>query len=125
SDIITGKAQIDQLREVDVSDLLGRDPVPPNPRLSESCIRGKSVMVTGAGGSIGSELCRQILRVAPQKLILIEMSELALYTIERELQEIQANERLSVEIVPLLANGSRSDRAREIILAYGVQTIYH
>lgn len=125
SDIITGKAQIDQLREVDVSDLLGRDPVPPNPKLFESCIRGKSVIVTGAGGSIGSELCRQILRVAPQRLVLIEMSELALYTIERELQEISANEHLSIEIIPLLANGSRSDRAREILVAYGVQTIYH
>jgi FlaA1/EpsC-like NDP-sugar epimerase len=125
SDIITGKAQIDQLREVDVGDLLGRDPVPPNPQLFESCIRGKIVMVTGAGGSIGSELCRQILLVAPQRLVLFEMSELALYTIERELQEIAARERLSVEIVPLLANGSQSGRAREIIVAYGVQTIYH
>jgi len=125
SDIITGKAQIDQLREVDVGDLLGRDPVPPNPKLFESCIRGKSVMVTGAGGSIGSELCRQILPVAPQRLVLFEMSELALYTIERELQEIAARERISVEIVPLLANGSQSGRAREIIVAYGVRTIYH
>jgi len=125
SDIITGKAQIDQLREVDVSDLLGRDPVPPNPRLFESCIRGKSVMVTGAGGSIGAELCRQILRVSPTRLVLFEMSELALYTIERELQEIAAGEHFSVEIVPLLANGSRSDRAREILVAYEVQTIYH
>ena len=125
SDIITGRAQIDQLREVDVCDLLGRDPVPPNPKLFESCIRGKSVMVTGAGGSIGSELCRQILRVAPERLVLIEMSELALYTIERELQEISCREQLAVEIVPLLANGSRSDRAREILIAYGVQTIYH
>jgi len=125
SDIITGKAQIDQLREVDVGDLLGRDTVPPNPKLFESCIRGKSVMVTGAGGSIGSELCRQILPVAPQRLVLFEMSELALYTIERELQEIAARERLSVEIIPLLANGSQSGRVREIIVVYGVQTIYH
>ena len=63
ADIMSGKARIDELREVDVGDLLGRDPVPPNPTLFESCIRGKSVLVTGAGGSIGSELCRQILRV--------------------------------------------------------------
>src|SRR6185312_12599153 len=70
-------------------------------------------------------LCRQILRVAPQRLVLFEMSELALYTIERELQEIAGSEQLAVEIVPLLANGSRSDRAREILIAYGVQTIYH
>ena len=125
SDIITGKARIDQLREVDVCDLLGRDPVPPNPKLFESCIRGKSVMVTGAGGSIGSELCRQILRVAPQRLILFEISEVALYTVERELQEIAVREQLSVEIVPLLGNAARLDRAREVMVAYGVQTIYH
>ncbi|HEY4210709.1 MAG TPA: nucleoside-diphosphate sugar epimerase/dehydratase [Steroidobacteraceae bacterium] len=125
SDIITGRARIDQLREVDVCDLLGRDPVPPNPKLFESCIRGKSVMVTGAGGSIGSELCRQILRVAPQRLVLFEISEVALYTVERELQEIVSREQLSLEIVPLLGNAASLDRMREIMIAYGVQTIYH
>jgi FlaA1/EpsC-like NDP-sugar epimerase len=125
ADIISGKARIDELREVDVSDLLGRDPVPPNPTLFESCIRGKSVMVTGAGGSIGSELCRQILRVAPRRLVLFEMSELALYNAERELEEIAAGERLAVDIVPLLGNGTSRERMREILTAYGVQTVYH
>jgi FlaA1/EpsC-like NDP-sugar epimerase len=125
ADIISGKARIDELREVDVCDLLGRDPVPPNPQLFASCISRKSVMVTGAGGSIGSELCRQILRVAPTRLVLFEMSELALYNIERELQEIAAREQLDVEIVPLLGNASDSGRVREVLLAYGVQTVYH
>lgn len=125
ADIISGKARIDELREVDVCDLLGRDPVPPNPQLFESCISRKSVMVTGAGGSIGSELCRQILRVAPIRLVLFEMSELALYNIERELQEFAAREHLDVELVPLLGSANDSSRMREVLLAYGVQTVYH
>jgi FlaA1/EpsC-like NDP-sugar epimerase len=125
ADIISGKARIDELREVDVCDLLGRDPVPPNPQLFASCISRKSVMVTGAGGSIGSELCRQILRVSPTRLVLFEMSELALYNIERELQEIAVHEQLDVEIVPLLGNANESERVREVLLAYGVQTVYH
>ena len=125
ADIISGKARIDELREVDVCDLLGRDPVPPNPQLFASCISHKSVMVTGAGGSIGSELCRQILRVAPTRLVLFEMSELALYNIERELHEITTRERLDVEIVPLLGNANDSDRVRDVLLAYAVQTVYH
>jgi len=124
-DIISGKARIDELREVDAGDLLGRDPVPPNPTLLESCIRGKSVMVTGAGGSIGSELCRQILRVGPQRLVLYEMSELALYNAERELQEISVSEQLGVEIVPLLGDAHRRERLREVMTAYGVHTVYH
>jgi len=125
SDIISGKARIDELREVDVCDLLGRDPVPPNPQLFASCIANKSVMVTGAGGSIGSELCRQILRVAPTRLVLFELSELALYTIERELQDIAAREQLEIEIVPLLGNAHDPQRVREVLLAYSVQTVYH
>jgi FlaA1/EpsC-like NDP-sugar epimerase len=83
ADLITGKAQISELRDVEVSDLLGRDPVPPKPKLFGSCIRAKCVLVTGAGGSIGSELCRQIIRLSPSRLVLFEMSEIALYNIER------------------------------------------
>lgn len=125
SDIITGKASIDELREVDVSDLLGRDPVPPNPRLFESCIRGKCVMVTGAGGSIGSELCRQIMRLGPRRLVLFEMSELALYNIQRELEEIAQRESCTVEILPLLGNAHNRHRVREVLHTFSVQTIYH
>ncbi len=110
---------------MDVCDLLGRDPVPPNPQLFASCISGKSVMVTGAGGSIGSELCRQILRVAPTRLVLFEMSERALYNIERGLQSIAMHEHLDIEIVPLLGNANDTDRVREVLLAYAVQTVYH
>jgi FlaA1/EpsC-like NDP-sugar epimerase len=125
SDLISGRAQISELRDVDVSDLLGRDPVPPKPKLFGSCIRGKCVLVTGAGGSIGSELCRQIVRLSPSRLVLFEMSELALYNIERELEEVAAHEKLSVEIVPLLGNAHHRHRVREVLSAFGVQTVYH
>ena len=125
SDLISGKAQISELCDVDVSDLLGRDPVPPQPKLFGSCIRGKCVLVTGAGGSIGAELCRQIIRLGPSRLVLFEMSELGLYNIERELEEVAAHERLSVEIVPLLGNAHHRHRVREVLSTFGVQTVYH
>jgi FlaA1/EpsC-like NDP-sugar epimerase len=125
SDIISGKSSIDELHEVDVSDLLGRDPVPPNPQLFGSCIRGKCVMVTGAGGSIGSELCRQIMRLEPRRLVLFEMSELALYNIQRELEDIARAEAITVEILPLLGNAHHRHRVREVLGTCGVQTVYH
>jgi FlaA1/EpsC-like NDP-sugar epimerase len=125
SDVISGLAHIDELRDVDVVDLLGRDAVPPDPRLFASCIRGKSVMVTGAGGSIGAELCRQIVRLAPRRLILFEMSELALYTIQGELAEFAARENVATEIIPLLGNAHHRHRVREVLSTYQVQTLYH
>jgi FlaA1/EpsC-like NDP-sugar epimerase len=125
SDMISGKAQINELCDVDVGDLLGRDPVPPKPKLFGSCIRGKCVLVTGAGGSIGSELCRQIMRLSPSRLVLFEMSELALYNVARELEEVAAHEKLSVEIVPLLGNAHHRHRVREVLSTFGVQTVYH
>jgi FlaA1/EpsC-like NDP-sugar epimerase len=125
SDLISGKAQFNELCDVDVSDLLGRDPVPPRPKLFGSSIRGKCVLVTGAGGSIGSELCRQIVRLGPSRLVLFEMSELALYNIQRELEEVAAHDKLSVEIVPLLGNAHHRHRVREVLSTFGVQTIYH
>jgi FlaA1/EpsC-like NDP-sugar epimerase len=125
SDIISGVAHIDELRDVDVADLLGRDAVPPDPRLFASCIRGKSVMVTGAGGSIGAELCRQIVRLGPRRLVLFEMSELALYTIEGELSEYVAREHQTIEIIPLLGSAHHRHRVREVLATYGIQTLYH
>jgi FlaA1/EpsC-like NDP-sugar epimerase len=125
SEIISGNARIDDLRDVDAGDLLGRDPVPPDPALFERSIRGRCVMVTGAGGSIGSELCRQILHCSPQRLVLFEMSEIALYQIERELIEKARSARSTTEIVPLLGNAHHRPRMREVLATFGVQTVYH
>lgn len=124
-DILSGNARVEDVRDVDAGDLLGRDPVPPNARLLDACIAGKVVMVTGAGGSIGSELCRQIIRLQPTQLLLFEMSELALYSIERELKALIASEGLSVDVVALLGDAHHKHRVKEILQIYGVQTIYH
>jgi FlaA1/EpsC-like NDP-sugar epimerase len=124
-DIIAGHAKVEDLREVDSNDLLGREPVAPNIDLLEACIRQKNVMVTGAGGSIGSELCRQIMRSAPRRLLLLEISECALYQIERELRSLAQALRIDVEIVALLGNVHHRPRMRELIQAYSVQTLYH
>jgi FlaA1/EpsC-like NDP-sugar epimerase len=125
SDIIAGRARIDEVKEVEIADLLGRDPVPPHTALFGTCIRGKSVMVTGAGGSIGSELCRQILPLAPRRLVLFEISEYALYNIERELRDVAKRLGLAVEIVPLLGNTNDRHRMREVLSTFEVHTIYH
>jgi FlaA1/EpsC-like NDP-sugar epimerase len=125
ADLLLGTARVDDVQDVDVTDLLGRDPVAPNQHLFEACIRGKTVLVTGAGGSIGSELCRQILRLRPGRLLLLEMSEVALYNIDRELRRLVEHERLLVDIVPLLGNAHHKYRVREILQTFGVQTVYH
>jgi FlaA1/EpsC-like NDP-sugar epimerase len=125
SDLVSGKARIDELRDVDIADVLGRDAVPPDPQLFAKCIGGKCVLVTGAGGSIGSELCRQILAIGPRRLVLLEISELALYQIDRELRERRASAGTQVEIVPLLGSVQQRERMREVCATFGVQTIYH
>jgi FlaA1/EpsC-like NDP-sugar epimerase len=124
-DIAAGRARVDDLRDVDVADLLGRDPVPPNKRLLDACIRGKNVLVTGGGGSIGSELCRQILRLAPRRLCVLEMSEHALYQIERELRQMADGAGLQVEIVALLGSAHHRARMRDVMRSFAVQTVYH
>ncbi len=124
-DVVTGRARVDELREIDVADLLGRDPIPPHRELLDACIRGKSVMVSGAGGSIGSELCRQIILLAPKRLVLFEISEIALYNIERELQDMVESRHLGVEIFGLLGNAHHKYRVRDVMQAFSVQTVYH
>jgi len=123
--LVTGDANVGDIREVDVCDLLGRDSVPPKAGLFDACIRDRVVMVTGAGGSIGSELCRQIIGLGPKRLVLFEMSELALYNIERELRTFAEQNSLSVELVGLIGTGQHKLRMREVFLAYRVQTVYH
>ena len=123
--IVSGKAELHQLQDVDVEDLLGRDTVPPQMNLFNACIESKNVLVTGAGGSIGSELCRQILKAEPNTLVLYELSELALYTVDQELREVQKQLGTTVKIVPIL--GSVCDRFRldELFLTYAINTVYH
>ena len=124
-EIVSGKARLEEVRDIDVHDLLGRDPVPPNPALLGACMRGKSILVTGAGGSIGSELCRQIMELAPRRLVLLEVSELALYEIERELRSLNVRLGNRIELVALLGNAHHKQRVREIITTFAIQTVYH
>jgi FlaA1/EpsC-like NDP-sugar epimerase len=123
TDLAQGKVSIADLRELDADDLLGREPVMPNHILLAKNVYKKVVMVTGAGGSIGSELCRQIAMIGPAKLLLIEQSEFALYTIHKELEEKLKN--MDVALVPLLASAQDEDRMREIISTWRPDTIYH
>lgn len=120
-DILSGKRKIDELHEIKIEDLLGRDPVPPIPELLDINIRGKCVMVTGAGGSIGSELCRQIALSRPTKMVLYELSEFNLYQIENEL----TRKFKDIEIVPVLASIQDTVALREVFSQQKVQTIYH
>ena len=124
-DIISGAARIDDLNEVALEDLLGRDPVPPREDLLGANIAGKSVLVTGAGGTIGSELCRQIIRQNPRELVLLDLSEPALYAIEQELRDLQETRWKSVRITALLGSVQDADFIARCLTRFGVQTIYH
>ena len=124
-DLISGKAQVDEIREIDVEDLLSRPPVAPDESLMQATVLDKSVLVTGAGGSIGSELCRQILRIRPRILVLFELSELALYTIDKELESLATQMGIDCRIVPLLGSVQDEARVREIMEHFDVETVYH
>jgi FlaA1/EpsC-like NDP-sugar epimerase len=124
-DLVSGNARVDDIREVDITDLLGRDAVPPVPKLLDACLRGKSVMVTGAGGSIGSELCLQIARLGPKRLVLLDLSEAALYTIDQTIQDFAQRKSLDVEIVALIGSAHHQNRVKEVLEAYSIDTVYH
>ncbi|RKG47923.1 polysaccharide biosynthesis protein [Acinetobacter cumulans] len=117
--LVDGQVQVSDIREVDIIDLLGRDPVPPKAELLEKNIKNKVVMVTGAGGSIGSELCRQIVKHQPKMLVLFEMSEFALYSIDRELQASD------IQVIPVLGSVTNQSKLERILQQYAVQTVYH
>ncbi|MGZ5010722.1 MAG: polysaccharide biosynthesis protein [Methylobacter sp.] len=144
SDIAQGKVTVDALQEVDIADLLGRDAVAPDQSLLHANIAGKVVMVTGAGGSIGSELCRQIIQLQPHSLILFEISEFALYAIEKELHHLltkcRASSRLAdgtdaisgdinnaekIKLIPVLGSVTNAKRCEKVCNTFRVQTIYH
>ena len=125
TDIVSGKAKIDELKDVAIEDLLGRDPVAPQQVLLEANIKDKVVMVTGAGGSIGSELCRQIVEQSPKSIILFELSEFGLYQIDRELNQLKLEKGLTCDIIPLLGSVQRQHRLETTMSSFGVQTVYH
>ncbi|GEA61963.1 polysaccharide biosynthesis protein [Vibrio comitans] len=124
-DIVSGKAKIDELKDVAIEDLLGRDPVAPQQSLMEANIKGKNVMVTGAGGSIGSELCRQIIQQLPACIVLFESSEFALYQIDRELQNLIETQQLDTKVYPILGSIQRLNRLTTVMKAFKVNTVYH
>lgn len=123
NELAVGKVSISDLQELDIDDLLGREPVVPNPYLLKKNIVGKAVLVTGAGGSIGSELCRQILEAEPAWLLLVEQSEFGLYAIHQELEEKLAGHETA--LVPLLASVQDVDRMRQIMSTWRPETVYH
>ncbi|MBY0345791.1 MAG: polysaccharide biosynthesis protein [Neisseriaceae bacterium] len=125
ADLVDGQVRLTDAREVGVDELLGREPVPPNAELLEKCIKNQIVMVTGAGGSIGSELCRQIVKNHPKALVLFEISEFALYEIEQELSRFIAQHGWDIDLHPVLGSVQHKARLTAIMQQFGVQTIYH
>lgn len=124
-DLAQGVVKVQDLQEVDIADLLGRDAVVPNQALFERCIKNQVVLVTGAGGSIGSELCRQILTSGATTLVLYEHSEFNLYAISQELQQRVKNEALQVKLVPVLGSVRNKKRLLEVFRSWPVNTVYH
>ncbi|WP_428825242.1 polysaccharide biosynthesis protein [Azonexus sp. IMCC34842] len=125
ADVVSGNVTVDVIREVEIEDLLGRESVVPDATLLGKCITGKVVLVSGAGGSIGSELCRQIILLQPSRLILMELSEFGLYSIEQELAALCSRNALQVELVPLLGSVVHLRRNEMVMKSFGVQTVYH
>jgi FlaA1/EpsC-like NDP-sugar epimerase len=124
-DLASGRVKVDDIQEVDIADLLGRDAVPAQADLLEHCITGQSVLVTGAGGSIGSELCRQILALRPTTLLLFEHSEFNLYSILSELEQRVARESLSIRLLPILGSVRNPDKLLDVMKTWRVDTVYH
>lgn len=124
-DLASGRVRVDDIQEVDIADLLGRDAVPPQVELFERCIRDKVVMVTGAGGSIGSELCRQLLGSQPRTLVLFEHAEFNLYSIHGELEASIRRESLPIRLIPILGSVRSQEQLLEVMRAWGVDTVYH
>lgn len=123
--IIEGKARVQDVRTIEIEDLLSRDVVSPNLDLLSVCIAGKTVLVSGAGGSIGSELCRQIIELRPSRLVLLDNSEYALYRIEQELQDIVRAHELGVEVIPCLGSVLETEKCAMLMRSFQVETVYH
>ena len=120
-DIVEGKISVSDIKDLDIGDLLSRPEVIPNYELLSKNINAKVVLVTGAGGSIGSELCRQIIKLNPKKLLLLELNEFVLYKIYEELKYLNKK----IEIIPLLVNIQNVSRVNEVFVTFKVDTVYH
>ncbi|MDA8631268.1 polysaccharide biosynthesis protein [Litoricolaceae bacterium] len=127
TDLAEGRVTTSDLRDLDIDDLLGREAVAPNHILLAKNISARVVLVTGAGGSIGGELCRQIIKLKPKKLLLLDISEFALYVIHGELEDIleASDDRHAIRVVPLLASVQDEERMREIMDTWLPETVYH
>ena len=126
-DMVSGKVGVDEIKDIDIEDLLGRDIVPPNEKLLGACVGGCAVLVTGAAGSIGSELCRQILQLQPSRLVLLDSFEYGLYSIENELREamLEAGNASEIELVALLGNVCNPLLMEHVMQRFAVETVYH
>ncbi|WP_439287817.1 polysaccharide biosynthesis protein [Lonepinella sp. BR2904] len=124
-DLVTGKAKLSTLNKVSIDDLLGRDPVKPINDLLKANIVDKNVMVTGAGGSIGSELCRQIINQKPKKLVLFELNEFSLYAIEGELREVIKRNQLDIQLIPILGTIQNKTHLTNVMSTFQINTLYH
>lgn len=125
-DLAHGRVTVSDIKPLEIEDILGRDPVPPDMALMEQNIRDKTVLVTGAGGSIGSELCRQIFALGPRRLVLVDANEYALYGVHRELSRGRSEQHAAEpELVPLLASVCDEERMRRIFAAWRPHTVYH
>ncbi|RQW61708.1 nucleoside-diphosphate sugar epimerase/dehydratase [Vibrio viridaestus] len=124
-DIAAGRARATDIRDLDVSDLLGRAAVDPDTQLLSKNILGKNVMVTGAGGSIGSELCRQILRQKPKSIVLFELNEYNLYKIDQELHAVIIRKDYDTKIVAALGSVQRENRVQKLMEMHNIETVYH
>ncbi|QQN49853.1 polysaccharide biosynthesis protein [Stutzerimonas balearica] len=124
-DLASGRVKVEDLQEVDIADLLGRDSVAPDERLLAHCIQGKVVLVTGAGGSIGSELSRQIVGLSPTVLLLLDHSEYNLYAIHAELEQQVSERALQLELIPILGSVGNADRLFDVMRTWGVDSVYH
>ena len=125
NDVVSGKARIEEIRDVEIEDLLGRDEVPEDRARLSGCISNKVVMVSGAGGSIGSELCRQIVKLNPSKLVLFELSEFALYQIEQEISRYVHKKGLKTEVHAIMGSVQKQHRMEVIMKSFSVNTVYH
>ena len=125
NDLITGNLGLNEIPTISIEELLGRDPVPEIPELIKKNIKNKVVLVTGAGGSIGSELCKQIIHQNPKKLILLDISEYALYQIQQITEEIMRSKNYCFDVIPIITSVQKEDMISNILEKFSVQTVYH